>query len=159
MRRSRTLRLFALLALCAVPLAAQQPRATRALPAPNAELEEPWSGPLQLVDETSIDLGVKIARATKEAMGKDYPDEAVDHVLFWMADHGRLGRKAKLLYFCCATPETFLGAQQAREIQLVFESRPEWGGKGGESLSSFVVNGFLPVLRAAWEAPLPVTAE
>lgn len=51
-------------------------------------------GPLQLVDETSIDLGVKIARATKAAMGKDYPDEAVDHVLFWMADHGRLGRKA-----------------------------------------------------------------
>lgn len=51
-------------------------------------------GPLQLVDETSIDLGVKIAKATKAAMGKDYPDEAVDHVLFWMADHGRLGRKA-----------------------------------------------------------------
>jgi 3-hydroxyacyl-CoA dehydrogenase / enoyl-CoA hydratase / 3-hydroxybutyryl-CoA epimerase len=52
-------------------------------------------GPLQLVDETSIDLGVKIAKATKAAMGADYPDEAVDHVLFWMADHGRLGRKSK----------------------------------------------------------------
>ncbi len=52
-------------------------------------------GPLQLVDETSIDLGVKIAKATKAAMGADYPDEAVDKVLFWMADHGRLGRKAK----------------------------------------------------------------
>jgi 3-hydroxyacyl-CoA dehydrogenase/enoyl-CoA hydratase/3-hydroxybutyryl-CoA epimerase len=51
-------------------------------------------GPLQLVDETSIDLGVKIAKATKSAMGKDYPDEAVDHVLFWMADQGRLGKKA-----------------------------------------------------------------
>ncbi|MCU0903365.1 MAG: 3-hydroxyacyl-CoA dehydrogenase NAD-binding domain-containing protein [Tabrizicola sp.] len=51
-------------------------------------------GPLQLVDETSIDLGVKIAKATKAAMGKDYPDEAVDHVLFWMADEGRLGKKA-----------------------------------------------------------------
>ncbi len=51
-------------------------------------------GPLQLVDETSIDLGVKIAKATKAAMGTDYPDEAVDHVLFWMADHGRGGRKA-----------------------------------------------------------------
>jgi 3-hydroxyacyl-CoA dehydrogenase/enoyl-CoA hydratase/3-hydroxybutyryl-CoA epimerase len=32
-------------------------------------------GPLQLVDETSIDLGVKIAKATKAAMGDDYPDE------------------------------------------------------------------------------------
>jgi 3-hydroxyacyl-CoA dehydrogenase/enoyl-CoA hydratase/3-hydroxybutyryl-CoA epimerase len=52
-------------------------------------------GPLQLVDETSIDLGVKIAKATKAAMGADYPDDAVDKVLFWMADEGRLGRKSK----------------------------------------------------------------
>ena len=50
-------------------------------------------GPLQLVDETSIDLGVKIAKATKAAMGDAYPDGAVDEVLFWMADEGRLGRK------------------------------------------------------------------
>ncbi|NHB76298.1 3-hydroxyacyl-CoA dehydrogenase NAD-binding domain-containing protein [Rhodobacter calidifons] len=56
-------------------------------------------GPLQLVDETSIDLGVKIAKATKEAMGKDYPDEAVDHVLFWMADQGRLGRKSNAGFY------------------------------------------------------------
>ncbi|WP_306045304.1 3-hydroxyacyl-CoA dehydrogenase NAD-binding domain-containing protein [Nioella sp. MMSF_3534] len=52
-------------------------------------------GPLQLVDETSIDLGVKIAKATKAAMGDAYPDAAVDDVLFWMADEGRLGRKSK----------------------------------------------------------------
>lgn len=51
-------------------------------------------GPLQLVDETSIDLGVKIATATKAAMGDAYPDGAVDEVLFWMADKGRMGRKA-----------------------------------------------------------------
>lgn len=51
-------------------------------------------GPLQLVDETSIDLGVKIAKATKAAMGDAYPDGAVDEVLFWMADAGRLGRKS-----------------------------------------------------------------
>ncbi len=56
-------------------------------------------GPLQLVDETSIDLGVKIAKATKAAMGADYPDEAVDHVLFWMADQGRLGRKANAGFY------------------------------------------------------------
>ncbi len=56
-------------------------------------------GPLQLVDETSIDLGVKIAKATKAAMGADYPDEAVDHVLFWLADAGRLGRKAKAGFY------------------------------------------------------------
>ena len=51
-------------------------------------------GPLQLVDETSIDLGVKIAWATRAAMGADYPDEAVDAVLMALADRGRLGRKA-----------------------------------------------------------------
>ena len=52
-------------------------------------------GPLQLVDETSVDLGVKIAKATKAAMGDAYPDDAVDEVLFWMADEGRMGRKSK----------------------------------------------------------------
>jgi 3-hydroxyacyl-CoA dehydrogenase / enoyl-CoA hydratase / 3-hydroxybutyryl-CoA epimerase len=51
-------------------------------------------GPLQLVDETSIDLGVKIAKATKAAMGDAYPDGAVDEVLFWMADQGRMGKKS-----------------------------------------------------------------
>jgi 3-hydroxyacyl-CoA dehydrogenase/enoyl-CoA hydratase/3-hydroxybutyryl-CoA epimerase len=56
-------------------------------------------GPLQLVDETSIDLGVKIAKATKAAMGDAYPDMAVDEVLFWMAGEGRLGRKAKAGFY------------------------------------------------------------
>ena len=51
-------------------------------------------GPLQLVDETSIDLGVKIARATRAAMGDAYSDAAVDTVLFAMADQGRLGKKS-----------------------------------------------------------------
>lgn len=52
-------------------------------------------GPLQLVDETSVDLGVKIAKATRLAMGDAYPDGEVDEVLFWMFDEGRLGRKSK----------------------------------------------------------------
>jgi 3-hydroxyacyl-CoA dehydrogenase/enoyl-CoA hydratase/3-hydroxybutyryl-CoA epimerase len=56
-------------------------------------------GPLQLVDETSIDLGVKIAKATRAAMGDAYPDGAVDEVLFWMADQGRMGRKAKAGFY------------------------------------------------------------
>ncbi|WOI56604.1 3-hydroxyacyl-CoA dehydrogenase NAD-binding domain-containing protein [Palleronia sp. LCG004] len=51
-------------------------------------------GPLQLIDETSIELGVRIARATRAAMGDAYPDGAVDEVLFAMADEGRMGRKA-----------------------------------------------------------------
>ena len=56
-------------------------------------------GPLQLVDETSIDLGAKIARATKAAMGDAYPDAAVDEVIFWMEGEGRLGRKANAGFF------------------------------------------------------------
>ncbi|NRA99810.1 MAG: enoyl-CoA hydratase/isomerase family protein [Rhodobacteraceae bacterium] len=56
-------------------------------------------GPLQLVDETSIDLGVKIAKATRAAMGDAYPDGAVDDVLFWMADQGRMGRKANAGFY------------------------------------------------------------
>jgi 3-hydroxyacyl-CoA dehydrogenase/enoyl-CoA hydratase/3-hydroxybutyryl-CoA epimerase len=56
-------------------------------------------GPLQLVDETSIDLGVKIAKATKAAMGEGYPDDAVDDVLFWMAGQGRMGRKSKAGFY------------------------------------------------------------
>ena len=56
-------------------------------------------GPLQLVDETSVDLGVKIAKATRAGMGDAYPDGAVDEVLFWMADEGRLGRKAKAGFY------------------------------------------------------------
>ncbi|WP_299938694.1 3-hydroxyacyl-CoA dehydrogenase NAD-binding domain-containing protein [uncultured Pelagimonas sp.] len=55
-------------------------------------------GPLQLTDETSIDLGVKIAKATKAAMGDDY-DDTCDEILFWMADEGRLGRKANAGFY------------------------------------------------------------
>jgi 3-hydroxyacyl-CoA dehydrogenase/enoyl-CoA hydratase/3-hydroxybutyryl-CoA epimerase len=56
-------------------------------------------GPIQLVDETSIDLGAKIARATKAAMGQNYPDDAVDEVIFWMEQNGRLGRKSNAGFF------------------------------------------------------------
>jgi 3-hydroxyacyl-CoA dehydrogenase/enoyl-CoA hydratase/3-hydroxybutyryl-CoA epimerase len=56
-------------------------------------------GPIQLVDETSIDLGAKIARATKAAMGQNYPDDSVDEVIFWMEKIGRLGRKSKAGFF------------------------------------------------------------
>jgi 3-hydroxyacyl-CoA dehydrogenase/enoyl-CoA hydratase/3-hydroxybutyryl-CoA epimerase len=56
-------------------------------------------GPLQLVDETSIDLGAKIARATKMAMGDAYPDSAVDDVIFWMEGENRLGRKTSAGFY------------------------------------------------------------
>jgi len=56
-------------------------------------------GPLQLVDETSVDLGVKIAKATRAAMGDAYPDGEVDEVLFWMFDQERLGRKSNAGFY------------------------------------------------------------
>ncbi len=58
-------------------------------------------GPLQLNDETSIDLGVKIAKATKAAMGDAYPEAAAkaDEVLFKLFEAGRLGRKSKSGYY------------------------------------------------------------
>ena len=55
-------------------------------------------GPLQLNDETSIDLGVKIAKATKLAMGDSY-DNSADEVLFKLFDEGRLGRKSNAGFY------------------------------------------------------------
>jgi len=66
-------------------------------------------GPLQLVDETSIDLGVKIAKATRAAMGDAYPDGAVDEVIFRMADQGRLGRKANAGFYAYSDKGERLG--------------------------------------------------
>ena len=51
-------------------------------------------GPLQLTDETSIDLAVKISTATKAAMGDAYPASPSDDVVFKMFEMGRLGRKS-----------------------------------------------------------------
>ncbi|WP_111430465.1 3-hydroxyacyl-CoA dehydrogenase NAD-binding domain-containing protein [Rhodobacteraceae bacterium DSL-40] len=56
-------------------------------------------GPLQLSDEVSIDLGVKIAKATKAAMGDAYPESPADDVLFRLFEEGRLGRKAKAGFY------------------------------------------------------------
>ncbi len=56
-------------------------------------------GPLQLVDETSIDLAARIARATKAAMGAAYPESPADELVFWMEEQGRLGRKAGAGFF------------------------------------------------------------
>ncbi|SLN70028.1 3-hydroxyacyl-CoA dehydrogenase NAD-binding domain-containing protein [Roseisalinus antarcticus] len=58
-------------------------------------------GPLQLIDETSIDLGIKISKATRAAMGDAYPADMapVDALMERMAEDGRLGRKAKAGFY------------------------------------------------------------
>ncbi|MGH1330962.1 MAG: 3-hydroxyacyl-CoA dehydrogenase NAD-binding domain-containing protein [Paracoccaceae bacterium] len=58
-------------------------------------------GPLQLIDETSIDLAVKIAKATKEAMGNAYPADAgpVDALMLNLFNNGRMGRKSSAGFY------------------------------------------------------------
>ncbi|MEO0992575.1 MAG: 3-hydroxyacyl-CoA dehydrogenase NAD-binding domain-containing protein [Pseudomonadota bacterium] len=51
-------------------------------------------GPLQLVDETSLELGHKIQQATKAAMGDAYQRTGADDLLERMVADGRLGRKS-----------------------------------------------------------------
>ena len=56
-------------------------------------------GPLQLVDETSIDLAVSIAKATRRALGDEYAHGDADEVIFGLASDGRLGRKSKAGFY------------------------------------------------------------
>ena len=56
-------------------------------------------GPVQLGDETSVDLAVRIMKATKAAMGNAYPASEADDLIVWMEEKGRLGRKSKAGYF------------------------------------------------------------
>ncbi len=72
-------------------------------------------GPLQLTDETSLDLGAKIAKATKAAMGANY-DDTVDEVIFGMVDAGRLGRKSNA---------GFYAYDEAGKRQLLWEGLAE----------------------------------
>jgi hypothetical protein len=54
--------------LAATPLAAQQPRAARALPAQNAEIEEPFTGPLQLVELSNGNIVVHDSKEKRLAI-------------------------------------------------------------------------------------------
>jgi len=58
-------------------------------------------GPLQLIDETSIDLAVKIATATKQALGDKYPadNKPVDDLMMALYNDGRLGRKSNAGFY------------------------------------------------------------
>ena len=56
-------------------------------------------GPLQLVDETSIDLANQIAKATKVALGIKYIEDKSDEVLAFMVKEQRLGRKSNAGFY------------------------------------------------------------
>ncbi|MEM7670521.1 MAG: 3-hydroxyacyl-CoA dehydrogenase family protein, partial [Pseudomonadota bacterium] len=52
-------------------------------------------GPLQLTDETSLDLALRIATATKDALGENYVESPADALIRTLVnDHNRAGRKA-----------------------------------------------------------------
>ena len=50
-------------------------------------------GPLQLIDEVSIELAINIAHQTKKALGDDLEDHGISDVLSLMEKYKRLGRK------------------------------------------------------------------
>ena len=56
-------------------------------------------GPLQLIDETSLELAVHIAKVSREALGSNYIANDADRVVFKLADLGRLGRKSQAGFY------------------------------------------------------------
>ncbi len=82
-------------------------------------------GPLQLTDETSLDLGAKIAKATKAAMGEAY-DDGADDVIFAMVEQGRLGRKSKAGFYAYDAAGKRLGLWDGlAELCPVADEQPE----------------------------------
>jgi 3-hydroxyacyl-CoA dehydrogenase/enoyl-CoA hydratase/3-hydroxybutyryl-CoA epimerase len=83
-------------------------------------------GPLQLTDETSLDLGAKIARATKAAMGDAYDDGADEHHLH----HGRARPAGPEGQGRASTPTTTQASGRAcgrvcRDLSPVAETQPD----------------------------------
>lgn len=78
MTPSHLRRVLALTLCLAAPLAAQQPRAARPLPAHNAELEEPWSGPLQIVELRNGDIVVHDSREKRLVVASFRTQEQAD---------------------------------------------------------------------------------
>jgi hypothetical protein len=107
----------------------------------------------RLPDETTgYDVRLRIDNATDDVVRL-----TLDKRFFALED-GQ-GRSADLLYFCCEIREAILSRGATREVQLVFRSRPEWGGKSGISQAFLRVQGFIPIVRAVWRIALPVTAQ
>ncbi len=66
-------------------------------------------GPLQLIDETSLELAVHIAKASSAALGDKYIENDADRVVFKLAGIGRLGRKSKAGFYDYDTKGKRLG--------------------------------------------------
>jgi len=76
---------------------------------------------------------------------------------FSMEDNN--GRRAELIYFCCASKGDVLRQGEERTVQLFFRD-PGWHGKGVSARAIFLrVQGFLPVVSASWKVPTLPTAD
>jgi hypothetical protein len=65
-----------------------------------------------------------------------------------------LGREAELVDFQAPPPESIVGPGQERTIRLLFAT-PGWTGKQSPANEIYLeVNGFKPILRAAWKLRL-----
>jgi 3-hydroxyacyl-CoA dehydrogenase/enoyl-CoA hydratase/3-hydroxybutyryl-CoA epimerase len=56
-------------------------------------------GPLQLGDETAIDLAYRIGKATRTAMGDDYQPTGTEEVIEFLYEAGRYGKKTKAGFY------------------------------------------------------------
>jgi len=56
-------------------------------------------GPLQLGDETAIDLAYRIGKATQAAMGEAYQPTGTEEVIEYLYEAGRYGKKTKAGYY------------------------------------------------------------
>ena len=91
------------------------------------------------------EMGVKIAKATKAAMGEAYPDAAVDAVVFRMADLGRLGRKANAGFYAYDDKGNRLGLWEGASA--------EWPVRDARARQRVIDECLLPYLhdrRDAW---------
>jgi hypothetical protein len=103
-------------------------------------------------DTTGYDIRLRVANPTDKVM------KLVLEKRFFALEDAQ-GRAAEMIYFCCEVREAILPVGGARDVQIIFVSRREWGGKGGVSEAFVKVQGFLPIVRESWSISLPVTAE
>lgn len=83
-------------------------------------------GPLQLADEVSIDLSVKIVKATQAALGDDYKGTEAEGILFKLFDEGRMGRKSKSGFYAYDDKGRRIGLWQGlRDNWPVADEQPD----------------------------------
>jgi hypothetical protein len=105
-------------------------------------------------DRPAFRIDVSIENTTPEPIALDITSR-----FFELRDNQ--GRKAELVYFCCAVRGgDFLESRQTRAIQLIFRVPPGWYGKDTQAdRIDFNINGLLPLVRGTWSVrPLATAA-